>query len=189
MRCFHPWTAWLPDDGSKIVYYEQPNTTSVQLPCGQCIGCRLKRAESWAVRCVHESRMHSENCFITLTYDDDNLPPYGNLRYADFQKFLKRLRKKRGPFRFFMAGEYGEQFFRPHHHACLFGLHFHDRELHSRSDSGSDVCVSAELSDLWPDGHASVGDFTFESAAYVARYVVKKVTGDAAEEHYKRMTE
>lgn len=190
MRCFHPIKAHQPVKGERLIFNAPSGTDGeLEIPCGQCIGCRLKRAEAWAVRCVYESRMHRENCFITLTYDDDYLPPHGNLQYSDFQKFCKRLRKSKGSFRFFMAGEYGEQEFRPHYHACLFGMCFDDRKLFKRSDSGCDVYTSENLSKLWPFGHASVGNLTYESAAYVARYVVKKVTGADAVEHYLRSDE
>lgn len=182
-------TAW-QTDGGQIVFAERGKIArKLELPCGQCIGCRLKRAESWAVRCVHESKMHSVNSFITLTYNDDNIPAFGSLHYPDFQKFCKRMRKKKGPFRFFMCGEYGEDLFRPHYHACLFGLHFEDRKLFSTSNSGHDLYTSKELSELWPYGYHTIGDMSFQSAAYVARYCVKKVTGPAADEHYMRMDE
>jgi len=98
---------------------------------------------------------------------------------------MKRLRKKVGKVRFFMCGEYGERFQRPHYHACLFGVHFRDRVLHSESSSGMRLYRSATLESLWPHGFSSVGDVTFESAGYVARYCMKKINGPAACEHYQ----
>ena len=185
--------------------------TPVRLPCGQCIGCRLERSRKWAMRCVMEASMHEKNCFITLTYDDEHLPKTGDRWKKDFVDFMKRLRKKVGKVRFFHCGEYGELNKRPHHHAILFGVDFEDRErlgvcarTISRKDmtkpldvSGVDSsqlsvaslsysCASSSsiLASLWSLGFSSVGDATFESAAYVARYIMKKVTGPDAEAHY-----
>lgn len=127
--------------------------------------------------------MHVSNSFVTLTYDDDH--HCDSLDYRDFQLFMRRLRKKFGKVRFFMCGEYGEEFFRPHFHAILFGVYFDDRVVHSRS---ADIVLyrSKVLESLWPFGFSSVGDVTFDSAAYVARYCMKKVTGIRAESHYER---
>lgn len=159
----------------------------LQLPCGRCAGCRLERSRQWAVRCLHEAQMHKENCYITLTYSDDNVPSDMSLHYEHFQLFMKRLRKYFAParVRFYMCGEYGEEFQRPHFHAIIFGVDFSDRVFHSRTASGFRIDTSAILSKLWPYGFNTIGDVTFESAAYVARYVMKKMTGDIAEEHYK----
>ncbi len=158
----------------------------MQVPCGQCIGCRLARSLMWATRCYHESSSHDENCFITLTYAE--LPLHGSLVKRDFQLFLKRLRKSIAPVkvRFFMCGEYGELLSRPHYHACLFGYDFPDKEFFS-SPNGHDLFISESLSRLWPLGFSTVSGFSFETAAYVARYCVKKVTGELARAHYERV--
>lgn len=165
----------------------------VQLPCGRCIGCRLERSRQWAVRCMHESTLHDRNAFITLTFRPEDLvrrqDPF-SLSKRDFQLFIKRLRKAIAPRRvsYFGCGEYGEQFGRPHYHACVFGYDFPDRELWSvRGDVR--LYRSAELEQLWPFGFATVGDVTFESAAYVARYIMKKVTGPSSKEHYQVVDE
>ena len=163
---------------------------TLELPCGQCIGCRLERSRQWAMRCLHESSLYDQNSFITLTYDESNLPEGGTLVYSDFQKFLKRLRKRVGvPVRFYMGGEYGEMHQRPHYHACLFGYDFPDRVFFKKSQSGDKLYTSKLLESLWPHGNHLIGDVTFESAAYIARYCVQKVTGDAAVDHYRVVTE
>lgn len=185
MPCYHPLTAWQTDDGTVIFSERGRIRRELQLPCGQCVGCRLERSRQWAVRCYHEQQMHRENCFITLTYSDEFLPPDWSLNYSHFQKFMKRLRKLKGPSRFFMCGEYGDENFRPHYHACLFGVQFRDRQNWRKSASGFDTFRSEELDRLWGMGHAELGELTFESAAYVARYVMKKVTGKDAERHYE----
>jgi len=136
---------------------------------------------------MHEASCHKENSFITLTYDDEHLPDRGRLDYSAYQKFMKRLRKATGrEVRFYMCGEYGPQNWRPHYHACLFGYDFPDKVYETRTGSGERIYSSALLGKLWPFGYTSVGSVTFESAAYIARYCVQKVTGDDAVEHYKR---
>lgn len=154
--------------------------------CGQCIGCRLERSRQWAVRIMHEAQASPENCFITLTYDDKHIPMDGSLVYRDFQYFMRKLRKLIAPrkVRFFMCGEYGSKLGRPHFHACLFSYRFKDGVVHSSGSSGFPVFVSKELSSLWDKGFSSFGELSFESAAYVARYVMKKQTGDGEDKYY-----
>jgi len=188
MPCYYPLRAYQCSDGH-IVFYESKRHDTVKtlnLPCGQCIGCRLERSRQWAIRCMHEAQMHTQNCFITLTYNDDHLPSDRSLHYRDFQLFIKRLRKRYPgrKIRYYMAGEYGENFGRPHFHACLFGIDFDDKKLWKRTSANSMLYTSRDLEILWPFGYSSVGDVTFESAAYVARYIMKKVTGKNAKEHY-----
>lgn len=157
---------------------------SLRLPCSRCVGCRLERSRQWAVRCMHESSLYENNCFITLTYAPEFLPKDGSLNVRDFQLFMKRLRKRFGDgIRFFHCGEYGAKFRRPHYHAILFNFDFDDKYLW-KEDNGYRLYRSPTLEVLWPYGHVSVGSATFESAAYVARYILKKVTGDAADAHY-----
>lgn len=186
MACFSPLAAWQLD-GGEIVFSERGKVRRhLSLPCGQCIGCRLERSRQWAVRCMHESKMHDFSVFVTLTYDDDHVPYDSSLNYRHFQLFMKRVRKHfASRVRFYMCGEYGELFSRPHFHACLFGVFFEDREFFRELDSGSKLWTSKTLSKLWPYGFCSIGDVTFESAAYVARYVMKKVTGPRADKHYE----
>lgn len=161
----------------------------VRLPCGQCIGCRLERSRQWAIRCVHEASLYERNCFITLTFNEEHLPKTGSLDKRDFQLFMKRLRKKFGAgVRYFHCGEYGEKNNRPHYHACLFNFDFADRTLWSVR-RGISLYVSRDLQDLWPYGFSTVGDVTFESAAYVARYITKKVTGELQSSHYEKINE
>ena len=147
----------------------------IKLPCGQCIGCRLERSRQWAVRCMHEASLYEANCFLTLTYRDHCLPNGNDLVYRHFQLFLKRLRKRCGDgIRFYMCGEYGDLYGRPHFHACLFNYDAPDKVLYRRNRDGDNLYSSNLLSDIWQYGYAVVGNLTFKSAAYVARYVLKK---------------
>ena len=187
MPCYHPMPAVRLSDGSvKFVSRNKRGVEgTLELPCGQCIGCRLERSRQWAMRCLHEASLYDRNAFITLTYDDANLPPGGSLSYPDFQRFMKRLRKEVGAVRFYAGGEYGEQgTIRPHLHACLFGYDFPDKVFYKNSGSGERIYTSKLLQKLWKFGLSSVGDVTFQSAAYIARYCVAKRTGDAAKDWY-----
>ena len=193
MPCYHPLKGYKSKERNKsgkrsIVFnikeglYDQ----HVTVPCGQCIGCRLERSRQWAIRCSHEAQMHEKNCFITLTFSDEHLPEDRSVDVRHFQLFMKRLRKRYGDgIRFFHCGEYGDHFGRPHYHACIFNHDFEDKKIWKQSGSGEIIYRSASLEELWPYGYSSVGEVTFESAAYVARYITKKVTGDPAQEHYE----
>lgn len=188
MACYHPIPAFMGADGV-VVFAERTRHASIRslfLPCGQCIGCRLERSRQWAVRCMHEASLYDRNCFITLTYDDENCPRDLSLRKRDFQKFMKRLRKRIRPqkVRYYMCGEYGEDFSRPHYHACLFNYDFPDKLYFKKAGEGK-LYTSNILETLWPWGYCLIGQVTFESAAYVARYCTKKITGKAAENHYR----
>lgn len=138
---------------------------------------------------MHESQLHESSCFITLTYDDEHLPRNGSLHYPDVQKFLKRLRKTRpvGTVRHYVAGEYGGETDRPHYHACLFGVRFADMVVHSQNSDGHTLFLSPELTKLWPLGNHLIGELTQQSAAYCAGYCIKKVNGEHADLHYRRV--
>lgn len=191
MPCYHPISAYrdkhLTVNGKrKLVFTEKDSTGDrLQIACGQCIGCRLDRSRVWAVRISNEASLYDKNCFITLTYSPENLPKYGSLQLEHFQLFLKRLRKKYGKnIRFFHCGEYGENFGRPHYHACLLNFDFPDKYLYRITSRGDQIFRSPSLELLWPFGHSEIGSVTFESAAYVARYITKKQTGKAAIDYY-----
>lgn len=170
---------------SQPVYLHDSSRKVVYLPCGQCYACRIARSRDWATRCVLEARAFGDNnSFITLTYDPEYMPSDMSLHKEDFQKFMKRLRKNSGKkIRYYMCGEYGELHNRPHFHACLFGYKPDDLYVWSIHD-GIKLYRSPFLEKCWPLGFVTVGDVTYESAAYVARYVLKKKTGLIAEEHY-----
>lgn len=150
------------------------------IPCGRCIGCLLERSRQWAVRCVLESKMHPEqsNHFFTLTYDDEHLPEDGKLKKRDIQLFIKRLRKAfpESRIRYLLAGEYGDTTHRPHYHAIVFGLPIPDLELYKSCSPGAGDCLytSKTIESIWSNGYVVIGDCTFETCAYVSRYVTKK---------------
>lgn len=188
--CFNPLRAFkgvcIEPGKVNIVWKEKDSAEgeSIVLPCGRCDGCKMERARQWTVRCVHESKMWDSNCFVTLTYNDANLPQGGTLVKKDFQDFMKRLRRKYGSgIRFFQCGEYGGDRGRPHYHAILFNHDFADKVPFSKRGD-SILYTSEDLDALWGKGFASVGSVTPESIAYVCRYVLKKVSGKDADMHY-----
>lgn len=185
MACNYPVRAYRVKSkfGVEVKFQALKGDNVVQdlmLPCGQCLGCKLERSRQWAIRCMNEASMYEQNCFITLTFNEDNLPDGNSLTYEPFQLFMKRLRKRfsNKKIRFYMCGEYGENNERPHYHACLFNHNFDDRKFYKDTASGSRLYTSDVLDEVWQKkGWATVGDVTFESAAYVARYIMKKVNG------------
>lgn len=116
-----------------------------------------------------------------------------SLKKSDLRKFIHRLykdtRKKTSTkIRYYAVGEYGENTQRPHFHAAIYGEDFtDDRYPWRKSPSGHQLYRSSTLEKLWPHGAAEIGDLTFESAAYIARYIMKKINGKKADEHYKRV--
>lgn len=214
MPCYFPLQATfsLRVDGKKNVKFSNENaklfaaghslvgSNNLSLPCGRCIGCRLERSRQWAVRIMHESSLYDFNSYLTLTYDDDHLPSNLSLDKRDFQLFMMRLRQDHSinekrdllyfsdfstGIRYFHCGEYGEQNARPHYHACMFNIDFRDKKFYKFNDRGDRLFISDNLSKIWSKGHVVIGELSFESAAYVSRYCLKKVTGEAAADHYK----
>lgn len=187
MACTRPLKAYrAPGGGIAFDSKRGFEDRKLELACGQCQECRLARSAQWALRCVHEAATHRHNSFITLTYSPESLPANWSLDVREWQLFAKRLRKERGKFRYYHAGEYGSKTGRPHYHALLFGLHFPDQVVIDQKN-GKRIFTSPQLEEIWGKGNVTVGDVCFESAAYVARYVMKKITGDDAEEHYERV--
>lgn len=219
MACTKPLSARfsIREDGKKNIVFDNnlakgfllglnplgSELNCIKIPCGQCTSCRLERSRQWAIRCMHEASLHDENCFLTLTYDDDHLPKGGSLFFEDFQKFMKRLRKhfvkkcpagltkeerdlyfKHNRIRYYHCGEYGDRTRRPHYHCLLFGLDPLDKYLWSRTEF-SKLYVSHTINRIWGKGNVIIGDCNFHTAAYTARYIMKKVNGKLADDHYK----
>lgn len=239
MPCFHPLDAWIhptkkTDKGKNLLIFSyNPKTCSspypdLQTECGRCVGCRLKKSREWSVRCMHEASLYWNNCWLTLTLNDDYLytreNPYSVQRgqKSEITRFLKRLRKKYGEgIRYFYCAEYGETCFfcnksenvcqcgfyypwrgRPHYHVCIFNHDFDDKRFY-KTINYCNHYTSDALDALWTDpvtglnmGYATISDLTADSAAYTARYSMKKITGDLAElddpitkiKHYERIS-
>lgn len=198
MPCYNPLTAWKVD--GKIVFNKPSGSHGFlkpfNLPCSKCIGCRMNYARSWALRCQLESRFHKDNCFITLTFNNEELEKRSNpwsVDVNDFQLFMKKFRKRvNKPIQFFHCGEYGEKNYRPHYHALIFG---HDFRIPSPKNTvkkyGSKkypLYESSELTALWGRGHTTVGELNFDTASYTARYVTKKIKGEATKIYIDPLT-
>lgn len=202
--------------GKQLKYEDLMYNPKVMLiPCGQCIGCRIREREDWTTRIELEARDYpkEEVWFITLTYNDEHVPGMivktgeimrkvqytwkpGEKRpdsvqillYEDIQKFLKRLRKAyRGKLRYFVAGEYGEQTARPHYHMILYGWKPTDlKNLYKIHHNG--YYTSKWLEDLWGMGQIQIAQAVPETYRYVAGYVTKKmyeIDGKKANAYYE----
>lgn len=215
MPCYHPLKAWhvgYHDSGKdkyKITsystnYVKDALADSIDIPCGKCIGCRLDYSRQWADRCMLELKNHKESWFCTFTYDSDHLPinyrvneETGEVTNAatlckrDFQLFMKRLRKnyaakgKDNHLMYFCAGEYGDNTFRPHYHAIMFGLELDDLVLYKRTVDGYIYYNSEFLRSCWQKGEVVITNVTWDTCAYTARYIMKKQYGSAAEVYEK----
>ncbi|WNK14778.1 MAG: replication initiator protein [Microvirus sp.] len=168
---------------------KSPTQAPQTVPCGRCMGCRLSRSRDWATRIKHEASLHEDNVFLTLTYRDENLPEDYSISTREMQLFIKRLRKSIEPtkIRFYACGEYGDTTNRPHYHAIIFGWCPPDLEPWRKTKTGHLVYISSALQSLWPSGDSYVGHVNHASAGYVARYCLKKMGGQLAEEHYLRV--
>lgn len=163
----------------------------LEIPCGNCMGCKLEKSRQWAVRMRHEARFHAANSFLTLTYNDESLPAHGGLELRHLQLFMKRLRRSlKTKVRFYACGEYGDLNFRPHYHAIIFGWDPADQIFHSMSDRGDKQFTSPELQKHWDHGLATTGAVTFQSCRYVAAYVTKKLktNDDFGRDRYWRVS-
>lgn len=199
----------LRSDGSSVVAYDGSvspySVKSIrefkEIPCGRCIGCRLAYSRQWADRCMLELGYHEQSWFVTLTYDDFHLPlsesldvdtgeivSSATLVKRDVQLFMKRLRKYYqydNPIRYFCAGEYGSQTYRPHYHIIIFGLKLDDLQVYKRSLDGYNYYVSDFLNKCWKKGYVVVGQVNWDTCAYTARYIMKKQYGSAASVYEK----
>lgn len=196
MSCFNPIDAWRIEDQTKLSFAKPKNEKHVieklQVPCGKCIGCLLDKSNEWATRCYLESKNWKNNCFITLTYDEKNIPEDRQLHKEDLQKFWKRLRyyekgkeywenpktgKHENPIRYYSCGEYGPSKGRPHFHACVFNWKPDDLKFYKFNHEGDPLYTSKKLNKIWGKGFVIIGNLNYRSACYVARYVTKKLYG------------
>lgn len=192
MVCTAPISAWpaSPDAQDRRIVFSSfrsyQGARAKLVPCGQCMSCRLTKAQNWATRIHHEASLYDDNAFITLTYSDENLPADGSVSQDEFILFMRRLIEHYGSTRYFACGEYGGKTLRPHYHAILFGLGFPDRYLWKQTPQGDLLFRSPTLERIWSKGHCLIGAVTLTSAEYVARYTIKKVNGDRRENYLYR---
>ncbi len=153
------------------------------VPCGKCNYCLQANRAQWSFRLRQELKVAETAHFLTLTYDDAELPlsPSGipELRKEHVQLFMKRLRKNHAKtgktiwkgtkyahrsskwpsLRYYFVGEYGTKTDRPHYHAIMFNLH--------QDTLGT-------LADIWGQGHVQLGNVNAASIHYVTKYVVNR---------------
>lgn len=173
----------LPLEELKIKF---PAAELVQVPCRKCLGCRLDHAKEWSVRNVLESLSYDNNFFITLTYDDDHVfserdgKIVPTLVKDDVKRFMKNLRRyfeynfSHTGIRYFGCGEYGSTTNRPHYHLLVYNCPIPDLDYY-KDKNGNTLFNSKIIDQCWNKGYSVIANFSYETAAYVSRYVLKKV--------------
>lgn len=194
MECIRPLKAGFDSDYNLTFSQKKFNKelAPLQFPCRKCLACRLNMAREKAIRCIHEAKMHDQNMFLTLTYDQDNLGD-GRLHYIDFQLFMKKLLKhanknihckeNRIHIPFMVTGEYGDKTKRPHWHAIIFNYRPTDAKKKYTHHTGETVYESEEISKLWGKGLIEFASVNLETAGYVARYAAKKLGHGNDQDH------
>lgn len=181
----------------------------IRVPCGQCIGCQEAYSKQWAVRCMLEASQFdsSTNFFLTLTYDDANLPrgveivnkDTGEIKVVDgclvkkhIQDFIKRLRfhfqdkYHHTGIRVFYCGEYGGQTGRCHFHCILFNCPIpqDNLKIFKVTKENNIIWTCDEIEKLWNKGFISLAEVNWDTCAYTARYCLKKVRGKISQDYY-----
>lgn len=175
MPCLHPIHAFRTVSGAVTFRANDPDVlSSVIVTCKKCRWCLLDLSRQWMVRAAHEASLHMRSCFVTLTYSDENLPPLDSVCRRDPQLFRKRFLKRTGLARMLGCAEYGTVTLRPHYHLGIFGYWPADAVAVGRSKSGFLQYTSQELSALWGLGDVFFGEFTQQTAAYIAQYTSVK---------------
>ncbi len=204
MACYSPLKGFKDSSGALVFKRTSHTIGTMEVACGQCLGCRLDRTLMWAMRIVHESCLHEHafgNSFITFTYRSKDectakqyskghyVPDDYSLNYHHFRDFIKRLRRHFDQkIRYFHCGEYGDENLRPHYHACLFNCTFDDQCVYQQ-EQGITTYESETLQTLWPYGFCTIGELNFQTASYTAGYILKKITGNQALDTYLRNDE
>lgn len=177
MSCDYPRNLYLTPHGPKLYPPKGWDEPPIEVACTLCIGCQLDKQFEWGVRVTHELQFHEQSWFVTLTYDNENLPADMSLQKRDHQLFLKKLRRRVDkPIRFLLCGEYGGKTGRPHYHAILFGLTLDDLEPRTRNKRGELLYDSQFLEKVWGKGFVTVGEANINTGMYVAGYTLKDTT-------------
>lgn len=155
-------------------------------PCGKCMACRINRQREKQLRLSHQQQYAEKSVFLTLTYNDDNLPKGGTLVKKDLQDFFKRFRKRLSPtlIKYFACGEYGDHTQRPHYHAIIYNVGMRDSRVFVNLRYVPSKSLYYCDCKAWSFGHVTVAVVNDARCSYVAKYCTKKITGDMAEKHY-----
>lgn len=155
-------------------------------PCGKCFTCRSKYRRQWQLRLQHELLSY-KGCamFLTLTYNEENLPLNNTLVKKDVQDFLKRLRKyyKDIKIRYFAAGEYGDKKFRPHYHLIIYGLKAPEQRKKSSLNFKYGLFLAEKI---WKKGYCYVGYVNSQCIAYVSKYIMKSFVKNISNEKLEK---
>ena len=142
------------------------NGDPVPIPCGTCFCCRLDLQKQMQDRMFCAWHSHDCSAYVTFTYDDSHLVYQDGFRQAtlskeDVHKYLDNIKHKfkNVDFEYYLCGEYGDSFNRPHYHALFFGLDF---QLHKRFFETS-----------WKKGNVKVLPVNDRAFSYVTKYIVK----------------
>lgn len=214
MACYHPlkvaWYGEVTTNHKKKYEFVNPDYDDYKsavevkdIPCGKCMGCRIEYSRQWATRCMLEAKKYKYNAFINLTYDEEHVHHTTGhtiegeeidrltLYPPDVTKFMKDLRRyfdynyKEQGIKFYLCGEYGDTTGRPHYHIVAFNIHIRDLIPFYKNAEGDQIYISETIAKIWKKGQITVGEVTWQSCAYTARYVMKKRKGKDAEEIYK----
>lgn len=207
MPCYTPLKGYKSPENGGLIFKRPSNSPpqTLEVACGQCLGCRIDRTRMWAARIVHHASMQSiehGSSFVTLTYRDpadctpkqfangQYVPDDGSLNKKHFKDFAKRLRKHfpKQKISYYHCGEYGDENSRPHYHACIFNVDFDDTRVYYEQE-GRHTYTSETLDKLWGYGFTTTAPLTYDNAAYTAGYIHKKITGKKARDHYLRCDE
>ncbi|HEY9758910.1 MAG TPA: hypothetical protein V6C97_27320 [Oculatellaceae cyanobacterium] len=152
--------------------------------CGHCAPCEIKKREVWVTKLMLEGTQHQEAVFVTLTYDENNVPltedGIPTLRRNDLVLFHKRLRKAVEPLKLrnFNRSEYGETTDRPHYHTLIFNYpnclqgSTNTTQMH---ETGSCCPPCDQIRATWGLGNIVVQPFCEQNARYVAKYSTKNL--------------
>lgn len=199
MYCFKPFKKYPTQSEHESMTLEAINKKYplgyMDVPCGNCLGCRVARSRMWTTRIMHELHGWPESGFLTLTYSDEKLPNMFTLKKKELQLFFKRFRKAydkkyKKKIKYYASAEYGDRSERPHYHSILFGYGINsamkDGRLVRMYDSKFILykVLTGLLVDAWSNGYVTLGGVTYDSARYVTQYIDKKYSGVLADKVY-----
>lgn len=189
IRCVHESKLYKHNSFITLTYSDEhlPENGNLDKRAGAKFMKRLRQHAHREQTALVKGGQRKPPTILTTTLDASSSPATGRNRYTKQRPPLHALRASRPTIRFYMCGEYGEKLGRPHYHICLFNCDFADKKHYDRTAQGHELYTSSTLEKLWPFGLSTIGELTFETAAYTARYVMKKITGQQQEKHYEHL--
>lgn len=187
MRCLNPTTL----------------KTGLIVPCKKCPPCRMASRYAWAFRLYQETKVHTNTLFVTLTYNNENVPNkvydsthlhryrcHNNfmtlskqdtsLFIKNIQKQVKRIGGKTALFRYYLIGEYGDKDQslghnkdRPHYHALLFIPNNVTKE------QAIDI-----VNNCWSYGGAVIEDVSDANINYLGKHQLKESLGNCYQQKF-----